>query len=145
MRCILITVLISIPLLCLEQNKNSDNWSENEKANYNLLKELAEYVNEKEKSEISREILFYKYIEFDHVLKETSMTRIEKRLQAFDTIFYFFRNKIDSLGMENLDVKPIRFYKNHEIYERFDEEKAMKSVSSKRRPRKSFGNIIIQP
>lgn len=132
MKCILVIFLIFIPFFCLGQSNDLKDWTENEKANYKTLKELAHYVNGKEKSEISREILFYKYIEFNYVLKDTSITRIEKRIQAFDTLFYSFRNTIDSLGVENLDVKPIRFYKNHKIYKPFDGKKAKKSVSGKK-------------
>ena len=119
----MIIFLIAIPLFCLGQNKGFNDWTENEKANY---------VSGKQKPEISREILFYKYINFDYVLKDTFVTRIEKRLLAFDTLFYSFRNTIDSIGIENLEAKPIRFYKNHKIYEPFDEEKAMKSISGRK-------------
>ncbi|WP_303317497.1 hypothetical protein Q4Q34_00525 [Flavivirga abyssicola] len=124
MKKIIIGILISTSFFCFGQNKKIENWTEKEKIKYQKLIELAQYVNGKEKSEISNDILFKKYIEFDYVLKDTSKIRIEKRIQSFDTLFYYFRRPIDSLEIKNLDAKPVRFYKEHKIYKPFNNELA---------------------
>lgn len=124
MKRILVGILISILFTgCEKENKFVD-WTEKEKSQYQKLTELAEYVNEKEKSDISNDLLFEKYIEFDYVMSDSSETRKEQRIASFDTLFYYFRNRIDSLGIENLDAKPIRFFKEHEIYEPFKNQLA---------------------
>lgn len=109
--------------LGFSQNNNIENWTENDKAQYLKLKELANYVYQKENSKIAKDSLFDNYIFFDNVLNDTITERRERRIAAFDTLFYYFKVKIDSIGLENLDAKPIRFYKNHKIYEPFEEEK----------------------
>ncbi len=108
---------------CENENRFAD-WSEKEKKQYEKLTKLAEYVEGKKKSEISNDKLFRKYIEFDYVLKDTSESRRESRVKSFDTIFYYFRKPIDSIGIKNLDAKPIRFFKGHEIYQPFENELA---------------------
>lgn len=110
------------------QSEGQKNWSENELAQYTKLTELATYVHQKKKSEISKDTLFRRYIYFDNVLNDTVAERKENRLAVFDTIFYYFRKTLDSIGLENLDAKPMRFYKEHEIYKPFDESKAKKSI-----------------
>ena len=110
------------------QNKNVENWTENDKAQYLNLKELANYVYQKDKSEISNDTLFKKYIYFDNVLNDTITERRERRIVAFDALFNYFKVKIDSIGLENLDAKPVRFYKNHKIYEPFNEEKTKQTT-----------------
>lgn len=77
--------------------------------------------------------MFDKYVYFDYVLNDTNIVRKEKRLAKFDTIFYYFRKTVDSLGFKNLDAKPIRFYKNHKIYNPFDEKRTkLKTVGGKK-------------
>ena len=85
---------------------------------------MAYYVSNRDSTEISKDVLFDKYIEFEYILKDTLQTRKEDRIQKFDGFFYYFRKIIDSLGIENLDAKPIRFYKDHEIYKPFEKQLA---------------------
>jgi hypothetical protein len=129
---LLIGVLLLASSLCIGQKKNSEIWTKNELAQYSKLTELANYVYNKEKSEISKDSLFKKYIYFDNVLNDTVSERKEKRLVAFDTIFYFFRKNLNSLGIKNLDAKPVRFYKNHKIYEPFKEEIARETIGGEK-------------
>ncbi|WP_159778495.1 hypothetical protein [Flavobacterium sp. 9AF] len=121
---ILIGIIILTTNLVLGQNNSSINWTENEKAQYIKLTALANYVYQKENSEISKDSLFIKYIYFDNVLNDTLVERKERRILAFDTLFYYFRKTVDSIGLENLDAKPVRFYKKHKIYDPFNEEKS---------------------
>ena len=117
-RVIIGILILAIFASCETKNKFAD-WTEKEKRQYQKLTELAEYVSGKEKSEISKDLLFDKYIEFDYVLKDTSEARKDSRIQSFDTLFHYFKKPIDSIGIENLDAKPVRFYKEHEIFEPF--------------------------
>lgn len=123
---ITITIILLITCISFSQEKEQENWTKNEKTQYNTFFNLARYIKGKQKSEISKDTLFKKYIYFDYVLNDTNTVRRENRLKVFDTIFYRFRKGIDSFGVENLDAKPIRFYKNHEIYNPFREDLAMK-------------------
>ena len=116
--------LLLITSVAFGQDKTSEIWSENDNAQYAKLKELANYIFKKEKSEISKDSLFANYIYFDNVLKDTVVERRERRIVVFDTLFYFFKKTVDSIGLENLNAKPVRFYKNHKIYEPFDKEKS---------------------
>jgi hypothetical protein len=119
MKTILIIILIFISYITLAQ---TEKWTNKEKMMYAKLKDLAQYVNGKNKSEISKDTLFEKYIEFNYVINDTLKSRKENRIQSFDTLFYYFRNKIDSLGIKNFEAKPVRFYKNSKIYEPFEKE-----------------------
>jgi len=110
------------------QNSNTENWTETEKSQYLKFNELAIYVHNKEKSEISHDVLFEKFIFFNYVLNDTITKRKERRLEAFDTIFSYFRQTVNSIGLKNLDIKPVRFYKNHEIYKPFKKDKAKKTI-----------------
>lgn len=132
MKIIIFYILVSATFTCSGQSKKFENWSQSEKSQYNTLFDLAKYVDGKVKDEISKDTLFNRYIYFDYVLNDTNIERRERRLAAFDTLFYSFRKTIDSLGIENLDAKPVRFYKNHKIYEPFDKEAAMESVGGKK-------------
>lgn len=124
MRITVVLLFILITLTTSGQSKVSTEWTEKELKQYKTLVDLAHYVYGKSKTEISNDILFNKYIEFDYVLNDTSKVRIQKRMESFDTLFYYFRKPIDSLGIDKLDAKPIRFYKNHDIYKPFEEELA---------------------
>jgi len=160
MNKILVGIVLLIAGAAYGQNMSSENWTENENAQYTKLKELANYVFKKEKSEISKDSLFESYIYFDNVLNDTVSERRERRIVMFDTLFYHFRKTVDSIGLENLDAKPVRFYKNHKIYEPFDEELAMESVGGekmyskdtsvfayyrKEEPENPLGTLLFEP
>ena len=160
MNKILILVLLVTSSFCFGQNTRTKNWTENEKTQYEKLTELANYVYKKEKSEISKDSLFEKFIYFDYVLNDTVSERKEKRLVAFDTIFYYFRKNLDSIGLKNLDAKPVRFYKNHKIYKPFKEELTRETVGGekmytkdinvfayfrKEEPETPLGTLLFEP
>jgi len=119
MKKVLILFLIFNSYITFAQNEK---WNDKEKLMYAKLEGLAKYINGKNKAAISKDTLFEKYIEFNYVLSDTLETRKKNRIQSFDTLFYYFRKKIDSLGIENIDAKPIRFYKDNKIHEPFEKE-----------------------
>lgn len=126
-------ILLLISYSLFGQKTTLENWTENEKKQYTKLIELVNYVYHKEETEISKDTLFEKYIYFDYVLNDTNKGRKEKRLAKFDAIFYYFRKTVDSLGIKNLDAKPIRFYKNNKIYKPFNEKQTkLKTVGEEK-------------
>ena len=160
MKKAIISILILTSFICFGQDKKFENWTENEKSHYHKLLKLAKYVEGQNKNQISKDTLFDKFIFFDYVLNDTITERREKRLEVFDTLFYSFRKTIDSFGLENLDAKPVRFYKEHEIYKPFDEDQAMKSISGekmyekdsnvfayyrKEEPETPLGTLLFEP
>lgn len=150
MKEVLLGFLIWTTFSCISQRNEFAHWTENEKANYKNLAELARYINGKVKSEISNDLLFEKYILFDYVLKDTNIIRKENRIQTFDTLFYYFRRPIDSIGIENLGAKPIRFYKGKEIYKPFVEQLAeiepnVFAYFEKRDPKNPKGVLWFDP
>lgn len=140
------------------QNKND--WTSSEITRYKNLMDLAEYIDAREKSEISNDTLFEKYIYFDYVLNDTDTERKNKRLHTFDTVFYYFRIIVDSIGLENFEAKPVRFYRDHEIYIPFEKESAMETVDGekmytrednvfvfyrKEEPENPLGTLLFEP
>ena len=132
MNKLLTFVFSTTSFLSFGQKINSEKWTDNELAQYSKLADLAKYIHNKNKLQISKDSLFNNYIYFDYILNDTVSERQEKRLQSFDTIFYYFRKTVDSLGLENLDAKPVRFYKNHEIYNPFNEDLARETVGGEK-------------
>ncbi|WP_452600844.1 hypothetical protein [Pontimicrobium sp. MEBiC06410] len=119
MKHIAFLILVLISSYGYSQEQDFSNWKDHEVKKYEKLKALAHYVNNKKTNEISKDTLLKRYIYFDYVLNDTLKNRKEKRIQKFDTLFSFFRKPIDSLGINNIDVKPIRFFTNHDIYKPF--------------------------
>ncbi|MDO1502167.1 hypothetical protein Q2T40_18695 [Winogradskyella maritima] len=124
MRIPLISLLVLVSSFVLGQDKSPEIWTENDNAQYAKLKGLANYIYKKERAQISRDTLFTNYVYFENVLNDTDTERKERRVIAFDTLFCFFKKTVDSIGLRNLEAKPVRFYKNHKIYEPFDAEKS---------------------
>ncbi len=132
MKRIIIGIIFLSTSLGFGQNVSSENWTENELTQYSKLIELVNYVHNKKKTEISKDTLFKKYVYFDYVLNDTVSERREKRMVVFDTIFYYFRVKIDSIGLKNFEARPVRFYKNHKIYDPFKKEIARETVGGEK-------------
>lgn len=157
---ILSLALFLICFFSFGQTVPDGNWTANELTQYKTLQKLGSYVHKKEKNELSRDTLFTKYIYFDYLLKDPDTARKERRVEAFDTIFEFFRQTVNKIGLENLDAKPIRFYKNHEIYKPFDKNVAKESINNekmyaddqnvfvwfkKENPENPLGTLLFEP
>src|SRR6478736_1510251 len=98
--------------------ESREKWTDNEKMIYQRQMDLCHYLQE-HKGKISKDTLFKNFVYFDYILNDTDIQRKEKRLKTFDTLFYYFHHYIDSVGLANLDAKPIRFYQDKEIYKPF--------------------------
>ena len=131
MKKTLVILLLFVNLSSFGQETNAI-WDKNEVSQYSKLVELAKYVSKKELSEISKDTLYKKYIFFEHYMKDTVYERKNRRIMLFDTVFYHFKKTIDSIGVDNLDAKPVRFYKKHKIYEPFERETAKQSISGEK-------------
>ncbi len=124
----LMGVLLLIYNASFAQKTIAPDWNNHEVVQYETLSALAEYVAKTDKSKIYRDTLFKKYIYFDNVLGDADTVRREQRIVSFDELFPYFTKTLDSLGLLNLDAKPIRFYKSDKIYDPFREEGAKQSI-----------------
>lgn len=130
------------------QEKKFDGWLPLEVEYYKNLKGLAEYVNARDKSDISKDTLFKKYIYVDSDTLKYKGTLYD--MANFDTIFSFVPATIKKIGIQNLDAKPLRFYKEHEIYRPF--QRALKKIVPivlvyyrKEHPDEPLGTLLFEP
>lgn len=157
---ILSIAIVLIGFSIFGQTPSNNEWTESEIAQYKILRNLGTYVYRKEKNELLKDSLFTQYICFEHFLKDPDTVRKEKRVKAFDTIFGFFSQTVNKIGLENLDAKPIRFYKNHEIYKPFIKDFAKEDISGekmyandqnvfvwfkKETPEEPLGTLLFEP
>ncbi|KDN54534.1 hypothetical protein [Flavobacterium seoulense] len=124
-------------------------WTKTELLNYKTLANLATYVSKHKNNKLSKEVLFKNYIYFDYVLNDTVVERKESRIQHFDSLFSRFKNIVNRIGIKNLDAKPVRFYKNNEVYKPFENElqKTEKNVFvyfDKRKPHSPLGTLLFE-
>src|SRR5690606_6840583 len=92
-------IIILVSQNCFSQELENQNWSGEEKKRYETL-------------------------------ADSIVERKQKRLERFRAFFIgYFKSTVDSIGLENLDAKPIRFYKEHKIYEPF--EKVYKDIEDR--------------
>lgn len=106
---------------CSQVNSKTSFWSKKEKEYYQTLVDLKSYLETNEYSKTSKDSIFEKYVFFDNVLNDTVLDRRERRINTFDSIFKYIPKTLDSIGSENIDFKPIRFYKGEEIYTPFEQ------------------------
>jgi hypothetical protein len=101
------------------KEKEPRKWTRDERAMYRNLRELCGYIEANKGVALQPDTLFKRYVYFDYVLNDTMEERRQSRMEKFDKIFYPFRHLVDSIGLEKLDAKPIRFFKGHDIYKPF--------------------------
>ena len=101
----------------------AQNWTDKEKAYYNSLTGFCNYIESAPAGTLNKDTLFNKYFLFDYVLKDSSKGRIKERLLKFDELLSSFIHYLDSVGLVNLDAKPVRFYRdNKTFYKPFTDE-----------------------
>ncbi|MGB5819372.1 MAG: hypothetical protein WBG90_07785 [Saonia sp.] len=148
MKYFIIGILMFFQANCQENNQKD--WTSDEKRRYENLKKLAQYTYQKDDSQISEQILFEKYIELDYVLNDSNKKRSQSRLKYFDGYFRSFRKTLDSIGIENLDAKPMRFYKENELFKYFiksqkDNLPYVMAYYLKSDPENPLGTLLFDP
>lgn len=134
-------ILLGLTNYCLAQDKD---WTKDELKYYNTTKDLCKFLTESRYDTSKREILFSKYVFFVNPKKDTSQNRIN----YFDILFYKFCHFIDSTGVENLDAKPIRYFKtDSELVNKYKEdlkwaESRSLAYYNKKNPEKALGALL---
>jgi hypothetical protein len=119
-------------------------WTKQEMGYYTKTKEFCMFLKSNPYDPSKREYIFSNYILFTNTKNDTS----QQRLNYFDGLFYGFYHFIDSVGLENLDAKPVRYFKSDSIfYKPFVEDlKWADSLSlayfDKREPEKPLGSLL---
>ncbi len=106
-------ILIVLPVTTFSQ---SADWTVNEKGNYQNIRSICEYYQHRTYDSTQRNFVFDKFVYFDNILNDTSVQRMQSRLPKFDGFFSLLLHFVDSVGIENLDAKPTRYFKSHEKY-----------------------------
>jgi hypothetical protein len=128
-----------------------ETWTKDEALYYKTAVELCTYLSSHEYDTSKRDFIFENYVYFDYALSDTSATRIKNRINYFDKLFPVIKHFVDSMGLANLDAKPVRFFSHDsEFYKPFTEEiKDLDSVTlayfDKRRPDKPIGTLLFEP
>ena len=111
-----ILTFLFVPIFCFSQGNESTNWTQDQiefkKTFFNFYK----YVENKTVSELSNATLFDNYIYFDNVLSDTSAKRKEKRIKALPSLLEVLLKTLDTVGVENLEVKPISFFEKDTVF-----------------------------
>ena len=112
-KCLFLIMLMGSVLSCFSQSHNG--WTTKEENYYKTLKSFCNYIESIPDYSKNADSLT-RYIYFDYVLKDTSKTRIESRIQKLDTLVILFKHFVDSVGIDNLGAAPSRFYKTNETF-----------------------------
>jgi hypothetical protein len=97
-------------------------WTRNELKYQNTIANLSKYLSRTPESAINQDSL-KNYIFIDYGLNSVPQAQRDKRIHAADTLIKVFKHFIDSVGYENLDVKPVQYFKsNSEYYQQFEKE-----------------------
>jgi hypothetical protein len=128
-------------------------WTKDEQKFYTTIKSLYEHFKDRTYDTSQRNFLFKKYVHFDHILRDASKTRIQERVKVFDVLFYKMMHVIDSIGLDNLDARPTRFFKsNKPFFDPFEEDRELNELLpftltyfDKRRPNEPMGALLFEP
>ncbi len=98
------------------------NWTSNDVRYQNTITNLSKYLTNTSESSIRRDSL-ENYIYFDYALENASQVQKEKRLHSVDTLIKVLKHFVDSVGYENIQVKPVQDFKsNATYYQPFEKE-----------------------
>lgn len=98
-------------------------WTKNEKKEYNTINHFCSYLTNNPFNEINQDSIFNNYIYFDYASKDSNTDRKNKRILQFNGLLQNFKRYLDSVGVGNLDTKPVRFFKSDAaFYEPFKNE-----------------------
>ena len=127
-------------------------WTKDEKYFYATMKSLCEHFKGKTYDTTQRDFVFKEFVYFDNILSDTSKTRIEKRIEWFDGLFYKMTHFIDSVGFQNLEAKPTTYFKdNKTFFEHYDKGGELNKLLpltltyfDKRRPNEPIGTLLFE-
>ena len=91
-------------------------WSESEKGFHATAEGLSEFLSEHEYDSTLRDTIISRYVYFDNILQDTSLSRLQGRRAWLDTLLVVFDDFVDSVGMANLDAKPLRFCADDTVF-----------------------------
>ena len=146
-RFLIVIIAVCPSFQCLSQT--SKGWTSMERQYYMNLKGLCSYLVSKHDLIDIQDSSIQKYLLLDYVLNDTSEQRKKDRLERITTLLGGFRHFIDSVGLSNLDAKPIRFFKgNSKFYKPFSEElKDAQPLTfayfDKRHPNNPYGYLLF--
>lgn len=143
-------LLLIVTHTTFAQNKT---WTKDEKEFYSTIKSLCEHFKGKRYDTTQRDIVFKDFVYFENIINDTSKTRVAGRIKVFDDLFYKFTNYVDSVGLENLDAKPIRFFSdNKTFFKPFDKGGELNHLLpftlvyfDKRRRNEPIGTLLFEP
>lgn len=122
-------------------------WTKSEMEYYSKTKQLCTFLKSNPYDTSKRKFIFENFIFFNNVKNDTTQNRIN----YFDMLLYTLYHFVDSVGIENLDAKPLRYFKNdNAFYKPFEED--LKWADSlvlvyydKRTPKKPIGSLLYEP
>lgn len=124
-----------------------------ERLYYGTMKSLCEHFKGRTYDSTERGLVFQKFVFFDNILSDTSTTRKQERIRWFDGLFYRLTYYIDSIGIENLEVKPTRNCKGYEeFFKHFKEGGDLNeflpytlTYFDRRNPDRPLGTLLFEP
>ena len=145
----LLTICLLLSCASQSYSQTENSWSKNEKRDYNTINRFCSYLSNKAFKEIDQDSVFNNYFYFDYASKDSNSDRKNKRILQFNELLQNFKRYIDSVGIGNLDTKPVRFFKSDTVfYEPFKNE--LKSYAEntfayfiKSNPKKPLGYLLF--
>lgn len=144
-----ILLLMTCGILSPAYTQVKQQLSAQEQTFYNSLNEFCHYLKANPDIVKNRETIIKNWVSFDYVLKDTSQSRKNKRTEQLDELLVGFRHFIDSVGLENLDAAPIRYFKDSkEFFRPFKESLSAQAPLTfayydKRRPLQPIGCLLF--
>ena len=121
----LTSLFVSFISICFAQ----ESFTADEKKYYTTVKSLLAYFKDKKYDSTHRETVFKEFVYFENILSDTSSAKIKERIKFFDDLFPRVFHFVDSVGIENLDAKPTRYFKeNLEYFKHFDKDGELESI-----------------
>ena len=106
-----ISTFLLIQILCSCQTvDDKSTWTKDQIGYRETFLKFCNYVDNKQIGDLPLDTLFKNYIYFDYILKDTVTERKDRRLKMFPSIMQPFQHLIDSIGANNIDIKPISYY-----------------------------------
>ena len=147
---LIIAIFLIMMSTCLAQSKS---FTQGEQQKYQTVKKLFEHFEKKKYDTTQRDFVFKHYVYFEHILGDTSKTKIGERVKFFDELFGKMVNYVDSVGINTLDAVPTRnFEKNLDFFKPFTDNGELKELLpltltffDTRKPEEPLGVLLFEP